>query len=113
MKEGLDRLAQGSAEFQHFRIDSADNPNIAYNEVQQLWVDQQQQLWIVTLDGVVTWQLGAAIMKKHRYGPQDGLDPGTITAFLQDRESNLWLGTNTNGLASLGREKSTLCQIRV
>jgi ligand-binding sensor domain-containing protein/signal transduction histidine kinase len=98
MKEGLDRLAQGETQFRHFRVDSAKIPNPALNEVQQLWVDQRQQLWIVTVDGIVTWQLGASNMTTHRFGPADGLDRGTITAFLQDRDSNLWLGTNTGGL---------------
>jgi len=97
-KEGLDKLPAGAKQFQHFRIDSQQNPNAAYNAVEQLWVDKAQQLWIVTLEGLVAWQPENGTAKMHRFNLADGLSPGTITAFLQDRDGSVWIGNNTKGL---------------
>lgn len=105
MQGRLDRLAPGAVHFEHFRIEAHNKAVAAYNEVQQLWVDRENQLWIGTPDGLVTWRLGSNIAEAHRFGPEDGLQPGMITAFLQDREGNLWLGTNTHGLHRWDREQ--------
>ena len=105
MKGRLDRLASGTARFEHFRIEAHNKAAAAYNEVQQLWVDRRNQLWIGTPDGLLTWSLGPNIAETHRFGPSDGLQPGMITAFLQDREGNLWLGTNTHGLHRWDQER--------
>ncbi|MYM28010.1 histidine kinase [Duganella sp. CY15W] len=98
LKQGLDRLAAGATQFQHFHIDTPARPNAPLNEVQQLRIDQHQVLWLVTMDGLVSWQLGVPGMPRHLFGPADGLAPGLVTALVQDRDNTLWLGTNTNGL---------------
>jgi ligand-binding sensor domain-containing protein/signal transduction histidine kinase len=101
LKRGLDRLPAGASRFQHFRVDTLDTPNAPLNEVQQLRIDQQQMLWLVTMDGLVSWQLspaGQPVAPRHVFGPADGLAPGLVTALVQDRDNTLWLGTNTNGL---------------
>ena len=98
LKQGMDRLPAGGTRFQHFRVDTPARPNAPLNEVQQLRIDQRRVLWLVTMDGLVSWQLGEPGMPRHVFGPADGLAPGLVTALVQDRDNTLWLGTNSNGL---------------
>jgi ligand-binding sensor domain-containing protein/signal transduction histidine kinase len=101
LKAGLDRLPAGGRQFQHYRVDTPARPSAPLNEVQQLHIDQRRVLWLVTLDGLVSWQLGegaAPGFARHVFGPADGLAPGLVTALLQDRDNTLWVGTNTDGL---------------
>jgi len=54
-------------------------------------------LWIVAGDGVYRVEEGEAVLK-HRVPGQ-----GHLTALLQDRRGELWIGTENNGLFRIGR----------
>ena len=81
---------------QQDRIDTPAKPNAPLNEVQQLRIDQRQVLWLVTMDGLVSWQLGVPGMPRHVFGPADGLAPGLVTALVQDRDNTLWVITEAD-----------------
>jgi len=98
MKGGVDRLAVSTNHFEHFRLDYGVGPDDLQREVQSLMIDHEQSLWVVTTLGVETWRFEEGVLQKRHYGAADGLRPGMITALYQDRDANVWLGTNTNGL---------------
>jgi len=97
-KDGVDRLSPGSTRFEHFRSGATAGSDDLQQEVQSLMVDREQSVWVVTNFGLENWRFDEGVLQKRHYGAADGLKPGMITALYQDRDANVWLGTNTNGL---------------
>lgn len=95
---GLDRLPKGSTVFEHYRLEDgavADSNYNNYNNIRALLVDRNDGLWIGTSGGVELWSGDGG---KRRFGVKDGLPPTVITAFYQDQDGTIWVGTLTDGL---------------
>jgi len=57
-------------------------------------------LWIGTWNGVIKYKDGAASL----YTTSHGLSDNAILAVMQDREGNVWIGTQTGGICKLENE---------
>ncbi len=87
--EGLFRVHNGQAE--------EVNEGLPDLKVNALAAGGNGELWVATDAGVVRWD-GA---KLTRAGIPDSLRGVQVLAMLADRDSNIWLGTNSRGLLRL------------
>ena len=87
--EGLFRVHNGQAE--------EVNEGLAGSEGERPRPGANGELWVATDAGVVRWD-GA---KLTRAGIPDSLRGVQVLAMLADRDSNIWLGTNSRGLLRL------------
>jgi diguanylate cyclase (GGDEF)-like protein len=72
----------------------------AANSVYRMAVEPSGTLYIATSDGgLFLKRPGRAVLE--RWGVENGLPSNVVNAVLEDRESNLWIGTDIGGLARL------------
>jgi ligand-binding sensor domain-containing protein/two-component sensor histidine kinase len=57
-------------------------------------------LWIGTINGIIKYKDGSAYF----YTTSNGLSDNRVSAVMQDREGNIWIGTNSGGLCKLENE---------
>jgi signal transduction histidine kinase/ligand-binding sensor domain-containing protein len=57
-------------------------------------------LWIGTWNGIIKYKDGVASL----YTTRQGLSDNAITAVMQDREGNIWIGSQTGGICELENE---------
>jgi signal transduction histidine kinase/DNA-binding response OmpR family regulator/streptogramin lyase len=93
-------------QFTHYRHNDKDPSSLADDNVWDVFEDQDQQLWIGTLNGGLDRFNRETKQFEHYKSGQGGLPSNTISAILQDRKSNLWIGTG-NGIAIFKRNKKT------
>jgi ligand-binding sensor domain-containing protein len=108
---GLDMLAPGASRFQHYVIDARGDSKS--NAVVALQVDSAQTLWVGTLGGLEQWRLLGAEPQRRRLGPREGLKPGvSITSLYEDAETNIWAGSQADGLFRWLPAENRLVQYR-
>jgi signal transduction histidine kinase/ligand-binding sensor domain-containing protein/CheY-like chemotaxis protein/HPt (histidine-containing phosphotransfer) domain-containing protein len=108
---GLDMLAPGASRFQHYVIDAGGDSKA--NAVVALQVDSAQTLWVGTLGGLEQWRLLGAEPQRRRLGPREGLKPGvSITTLYEDAETNVWAGSQADGLFRWVPAENRLVQYR-
>jgi signal transduction histidine kinase/ligand-binding sensor domain-containing protein/DNA-binding response OmpR family regulator len=108
---GLDMLAPGASRFQHYAIDARGD--IRSNAVVALQVDSAETLWVGTLDRLEQWRLLGAQPQRRRLGPGEGLHPGvSITSLYEDAETNIWVGSQADGLLRWMPSENRLVQYR-
>ena len=73
------------------------------DRVDQLFEDSQRVLWISTERGV--FRLEGGLLES--FAPDSALAVNRVLAMLEDREGNLWLGTDSAGLHLLRDQKFT------
>jgi signal transduction histidine kinase len=66
-----------------------------------MYSDASGPIWLGTNRGLVKYQDG----RKTVYTTANGLSDTSLSAIAADREDNLWLGTNDNGLSKLSNEQ--------
>ena len=69
--------------------------------IQTAYAGREGALWIGTNGGLVRWASG----KIDRFPVTDALASASILSILEDREGNIWVGTETNGLHILRDER--------
>jgi signal transduction histidine kinase/ligand-binding sensor domain-containing protein/CheY-like chemotaxis protein len=108
---GLDMLAPGASRFQHYAIDAGGDSK--FNAVLALQVDSAQTLWIGTLGGLEQWRLLGSEPQRRRLGLREGLKPDvSITTLYVDAETNVWVGTQADGLFRWLPPENRLVQYR-
>jgi signal transduction histidine kinase/ligand-binding sensor domain-containing protein/CheY-like chemotaxis protein/HPt (histidine-containing phosphotransfer) domain-containing protein len=92
---GLDSLAPDHRHVEHYRGERG-----AHGEaVQALLVDSAGALWIGTVNGLERWQPdGKGGNARRRFGSEEGLRPGEISALYEDVEHQVWVGSHDDGL---------------
>jgi len=95
---GLDYLAPGAAAFQHFRVDTAAQPDSKINNIRSLLFDRQQRLWIGSETGIVVWQSGSDWSQKKRLAGPPGEDEFRVNYIYEDHDATIWVGTLAAGL---------------
>jgi len=68
--------------------------------VTAMLVDSGGALWIATWNGLIKYQQG----KQTLYTSAQGLSDNSITPLAEDRDGNLWIGTNGGGVCKLSSE---------
>ncbi len=100
---GIDYLPAGSKEFQHFRVDSAEEPNSKLNNVRALQYDRHKTLWIGTEGGALTWKDGTPWSERRRIDSPDS----RVNIFYLDPDDTMWGGTISAGLLRWDKGSTT------
>jgi ligand-binding sensor domain-containing protein/signal transduction histidine kinase len=95
---GLDRLAAGGKQFEHFAIGTPRDASGKQNSVLSLAVGADNILWVGTITGLEGWKLGAGAPQRLPASSVEGVGPVRILTLYHDRNQNLWVGTDTDGL---------------
>jgi signal transduction histidine kinase/ligand-binding sensor domain-containing protein len=83
-------VVRGGRELAHF----AASRDIHGSRLQVLFADRDGCLWIGTNDGLVRWSDG----RLQQMPVTDPLATASVLTLIEDREGNLWAGTETDGL---------------
>jgi ligand-binding sensor domain-containing protein/signal transduction histidine kinase len=92
---GLDHLPGGATSFDHYDI----APGAARrNAISALSMGPRDTLWIGTGAGLEAWRLGEGLPQRHHVGAPEGMSEAPILRLYHDLGSNLWVGTDLDGL---------------
>ncbi len=75
---------------------------LSSNDIQSIFTDRQDNLWIGTRNGVNRWRNGAFVA----FNKRDGLFDNSVQAMQEDREGNLWVAAGS-GLNRFNNTKLT------
>lgn len=79
-----------------FRFDPLINSNIPLNDVTALTVDNINNLWVGTLDGLLYYEIDNR--RINRLTQVSGLSGNEISAVFSDSHGRIWVGMQQNGL---------------
>ncbi|SEW46833.1 Signal transduction histidine kinase [Chitinophaga sp. YR573] len=92
--------------FTHYRHDDHDTSSLADDNVWEIFEDKDQHLWIGTLSGGLD-RFNRETKQFDHYKNKPGALPFySVSAILQDRKGNLWIGTDA-GIVIFEKDKST------
>ncbi|MBN8851620.1 MAG: hypothetical protein BGO55_04905 [Sphingobacteriales bacterium 50-39] len=103
---GLD--SYDGKKFTHYRHDDNDSSSLANDNVWEIFEDRDQRLWIGTLGSgidILDRRTHRFIHHQYKESPQGPSLFDIITAFLQDRKGNVWIGT-VSGIVVLEKKDS-------
>ncbi|MEX0980894.1 MAG: two-component regulator propeller domain-containing protein [Bacteroidales bacterium] len=80
----------------NFRFEPIINSNIPHGQITGLEVDEQNNLWIGTLDGLVYYEIDHR--KISRLTQVSGLKGNEVSAVFSDSKGRLWVGINGQGI---------------
>ncbi|MEX2371009.1 MAG: two-component regulator propeller domain-containing protein [Bacteroidales bacterium] len=90
----------------NFRFDPLINSNIPHGQVTGMAIDQENNLWIGTLDGLVYYEIDNR--KISRLTQVSGLEGSEISAVFSDSKGRTWVGIDGKGVNVIeGSEFST------
>ncbi|MCS0584268.1 ATP-binding protein [Massilia pinisoli] len=92
---GLDHLPVGGVRFEHVDIEAGNGKR---NTVGALSMGPRDTLWIGTDAGLEAWRIGDGPPQRHHVGADEGMGEGRVRALYHDQGSNLWVGTELDGL---------------
>ena len=92
---GLDHLPAGAARFEHYDIDAGNGNR---NAVAALSMGPRDTLWVGTDAGLEAWRIGQGAPQRHHVGADEGMNDGRVQSLYHDQGSNLWVGTELDGL---------------
>lgn len=96
---GVDHLAAGSGRFEHFDVDPASAGGRAVPRgVLSMSMGPRDTLWIGTSAGLEAWRIGDGPPQRRHIGAAEGLGEVRVVTLYHDRGSNLWVGTDLDGL---------------
>ncbi|MES2129581.1 MAG: two-component regulator propeller domain-containing protein [Pseudomonadota bacterium] len=95
---GMERLAAGGSSFMHFPLDPQAPLDAKKASVLALSFGPDNTLWVGTSAGLEGWHVEGPEPQRRRYGAAEGMAPARILALYQDRDANLWVGTDVDGV---------------
>ncbi|MFD2163608.1 two-component regulator propeller domain-containing protein [Paradesertivirga mongoliensis] len=93
---GLDILNTKTGEIINFRKNERNPRAISSNRINKIFVDSRQTIWLGTWTGGLNqFDLKTKTFKQIAYNPSDDKkSPTTILTLAEDRDNNLWIGTD-------------------
>jgi len=98
MGGGLDLLDKTTDHFFHYQHDSTNNKTLGDDRILCMEEDKGGQLWIGTASGLDRLNPGNGYFTHLDNPAITNRSGNTINAIRQDRQGNLWLGTEDDGL---------------
>lgn len=98
--DGLLRFDPKSNTFELYRHSSAKNQSISDNHVISLFQDEGEVIWVGTFNGVNKWNPNLDNFTTYRQGRDQGQGESTglssnyVTAFAQNNDHELWVGSH-------------------
>ncbi|UII24600.1 ATP-binding protein [Fulvivirga maritima] len=96
LSHGLDRYNPDDKTFEHFEVDTINNPNSLHsNYILALEEDDQGNIWIGGGNGIDIFSPVSKDVKHIKSEPEDsvGLASNTIYCFHKDQKGHMWVGT--------------------
>jgi ligand-binding sensor domain-containing protein/signal transduction histidine kinase len=102
---GLNRYDPRTEQFEQYLHDDANPATVADNQVNQLYIDSDDILWVGTSSGLDRLDAASRQFRHQRFTPMqnDKTFNRNITAIYEDSEGRLWVGTTDGGLARMDR----------
>jgi ligand-binding sensor domain-containing protein len=104
---GLDILDLTTRKFAHNRPDPEDATSLRSGSIWSMRLDDQGILWIGTFNNGVDCISPSAQRFQSLRARRGGLSDSHVSAVLEDRLGNLWIGTDGGGLNRLDRKTGT------
>lgn len=106
MGNGVYRYTPSNGEIKHFTHDENDSTTISSNSVSNAMETSRGQIWFSTDRGGIC-RFNPKDETFTAYGIAEGLPDDTAYKMLEDKNGNLWFGTN-NGLVKFNPDDSTV-----
>lgn len=112
--QGVDRLiienthSSYLAKFQHFKSSDENPESLSSNETRALLVDQLNQVWVGTRDGLNRYDRDRGTFARFKYDDEDAysLSFNFVQDLAEDSDGNLWIATSGGGLNVFQRDRS-------
>jgi ligand-binding sensor domain-containing protein/signal transduction histidine kinase len=97
---GLNRYDPATGLFTHFTNNPADPSSLASDQVQVVFKDSRNRLWVGTAEGLDRFLPARNSFEHINFNPLPTSEPSSdnITAIFEDRLGTLWIGTTSTGL---------------
>ena len=97
---GLYSFDPGTAALTPYRHDPGNASSLSSDNVNEIFEDRTDTLWIATLDGLNRLDRATGGFTAYRHDPLDphSLSDDAVWAVFQDRSGTLWVGTDGGGL---------------
>ncbi|MBN1479638.1 hypothetical protein JXA70_05150, partial [candidate division KSB1 bacterium] len=118
-RKGIDKYDSKTQKFYHFSHDP-DNPESLDNDIVQMYMDQYDQLWIISVEKTLDKLDTTTGAIKHFSNTSSREKPNEIgdvfnlwlgyqhlIAISEDNARNLWIGTNGHGVARYNRDATS------
>jgi len=97
--------------YQQFLPDPSDSESLSHKTVTQIFQDSGGAFWVITKGGGINEVIGYNRTKntlrfrhyKNNRNDNSSLPSNEVLVIFEDREKNLWFGTNTGGLSKFNR----------
>lgn len=96
--------------FKYFLHDPDDPNSLANNQALSLYQDHKNRLWVGTYSGLCLYQPATQDFKNYHNAEiaQESLLPNSrVSAIIEDKKQQLWIGLNEAGLARYDEERDT------
>ncbi len=103
-EKGLVRLDTKTKAVQTFKHEPENPQSLDNSEINCLYLDKNQTLWVGTVDGLNAMRKGTTGFV--HYGAREGLLPGAVNGILEDDAGNLWI-SGSKGLSRFNPERGT------
>jgi ligand-binding sensor domain-containing protein/serine phosphatase RsbU (regulator of sigma subunit) len=100
-----DKVLQYLTDQKEFFYDPVLNNLIRRNQFTTLEVDNENNLWVGTIDGIIHYNIDNREIK--RISQKDGLAANFITALYEDHDGRMWVGMENKGITTIKGEKFT------
>jgi ligand-binding sensor domain-containing protein/signal transduction histidine kinase/DNA-binding response OmpR family regulator len=95
---GLDQFQSKDSTFNHLSHINSDNSSISDNHVNYFYEDSKGYEWVGTDKGLNLFNKKSKTFKLYNSNLSNSKYPDAINLIKEDKEGNLWLGTETQGL---------------
>jgi signal transduction histidine kinase/ligand-binding sensor domain-containing protein len=95
---GLNILDLESKRFFHYRHNEYDKTSISTNQLYDLYIDDNNTIWIGTYNGGLDFYNSKAIKFKKYKDIKQGMEDLSVISLCEDKKGRIWIGTDGKGI---------------